>query len=173
MKLKKRNRCVFILCSGKYFEKHYSYVSSYFEKFADINNADLHIQKSPIDPLMRHNIMTQRLLLPKILINYEHILTIDIDIHISKMENFFDDIISYKADCAAVPMPVFEPVFDSLCKNLWGVRNLYIDKVKTDIVEHFNGGVIYFNTAKTANLLENYYYSKEIYDDKNLPGFNN
>lgn len=166
------DRCVFVYCVGRKYEKHFHLLRQHFENFALLNNAHLHIQRKPLDPSMRHNLMMQRLLIPSKMQHYKHVLSIDLDVFFARPLNFFNEIIDLDVDCACWPVDNSDTALAILYKELWSLkRTPHVGK--NNIVDHINGGLIYFNSENSWKIMKEVYWSEQLNSDKLQEGFNN
>jgi hypothetical protein len=176
----KRNKCIVVLCCSKYYQNHLAKIHTMLKMYADKCNADLYIQKDPPDKSFKRNLMSQKLLIPKLYVRYEHVVMLDLDIFIPDTSNdIFDSVISDGVGFSAVTNPIMSEEFKYVCKNIWrklpensDQHNPYTGEVSI-YNEGINGGVMYFKTSEMANLMFEFYNNNESEWSKNTVLMNN
>ena len=160
-----KNKCIVVLCISSFFKRHLIEVYPMLKKYSDKCNADLIVHDTPPDPNFRHNLMSQKLLIPGLYKKYGHILMLDLDIFISdNCPNIFDDLIDDNVGFSAVENPINSNEYKYICEHVWGIphtnhmqQNPYTGTINNKI-KGINGGVMYFNSSLIADLLRQFYF---------------
>ncbi|MNI39377.1 hypothetical protein D3C87_383340 [compost metagenome] len=163
--MEKRAICLFII--GEKYQAIYSKLKKQFETYSKKYNADLVLITEAPDTSFHRSLLSQKLLLPSLVLKYDLCLFMDLDILIS--ENAPDIFLTLPKDksfgaildprgtdefnktWAHIPRILSETTFD-----YFTLRNFdYSDQLQGSI----NGGIFIFRPQKIADLFSKYYYS--------------
>jgi len=175
-----KNKCIVVLCVGNFFQKHLVEVFPMLKKYSDKCNADLIVRDTPPDVHFKHNLLSQKLLIPELYKKYEHILMLDLDIFISdSCPNIFDEIIDNNIGFSAKEAQVHSNEYKYVCENVWGIssanqnqRNPYTGSIESHI-KGINGGVMYVNSFMMADLFKQFYFNNSTVWSKDTVCMNN
>ena len=177
--MKNRNKCIVVTCIGDFFKNHLTKVYPMLKGYSNKCNADLIIQDTPPDASFKHNLMSQRLLMPERYKQYEHLLMLDLDIFISdSCPNIFDDVIDSGVGFSAIENPINSSEYEYVCEHVWGVpkrhnpKNPYTGAIDSQI-KGINGGVMYVNNLLMKDLFHEFYFNNSTEWYKNTVIMNN
>lgn len=160
-------RAVCIMLIGEKYQQMYRCVQAGFEAYADKCNAELIIIDKAPDPAFKRNILSQKLLIPSLVSDYDLVLFLDCDILIS--ENAPDIFTTLPADKAFGA--VTDPIGSAEYVETWNVGNRSAKDLVSDYFSSrnfepseklsgpINGGVLLFRPRQVATLFSDYYYS--------------
>ncbi len=162
-----RALCVMCVGSGKYL-KQYELVSPQIKAYADKCYADFILIDKPIDPYMKRDIYSQKLLIPDYLRKYAQVAFLDLDILIAQeCPSIFDEM---PQNCGL--MACLNPRGTDKFKKIFAGNERVLKETVMDyftsrgfakndnLVGNINGGVIVFRPALIADMLKDYYYSE-------------
>lgn len=161
----KKAICLFVV--GQKYEKLFSKLRNQFEKYADHCQATLVIIKEAPDSTYFRPLLSQKLLLPSLLTEYDICLFMDLDILIAnKAPNIFEELRPNKAFGAILDprdTEEFKKTWQHIPRILQETNVSYFTdrnfEDTNELMGSINGGVFLFRPQIVAPLFKNYYYS--------------
>ena len=157
-----------LLAIGEKYKKVLEKNISQFRAYAMKCGAELVVIDEPLDKTMKRSLLSQKLLIPSALQEYDKVVFLDLDIVISNDCPSLFELLPEDKGLAAISSPRGTEKFNLHYKisNVDTVINS-IDAYFTDrnfpLVEGLestiNGGVLVFNPSKIAELFKDYYFS--------------
>lgn len=153
---------------GEKYQKQYQKFKSFFADYADKCDADLVIFNEPLDKGFYRPLLSQKLLVPSQLLNYEMGVFLDLDILISEdapsIFDFLPDNKSFGAILDQRGSRKFNETWKHIPRILEETTADYFTernfKDSEKLQGSINGGVFVFRPKDVANIFSEYYYSK-------------
>lgn len=157
-----------LIAIGEKYKKVLEKNASQFSAYAKKCGAELVIINEPLDKTMKRSVLTQKLLIPSYLENYDRVVFFDLDVVISDKCPSLFDVLPDNMGLAAVFTPrtsekfiahytVYAPrVLSETPETYFTDRNF---PPVAGLENSINGGVLVFNPSKIGHLFKEYYFS--------------
>lgn len=156
-------KVICLIVIGEKYERIYNKNKSTFLHYSKKTGADLKIINTPPDPTGKRPLLSQKMLIPSLVKEYEIALYLDLDILINKnAPNIFDELNTDSGFAAVVDPRGTEEFVET-----WTIKNETIRsyfesrnfEFKDSIIGSINGGIFLFRPNMVSALFEKYYFS--------------
>ncbi|MFN5333775.1 MAG: glycosyltransferase [Bacteroidota bacterium] len=156
-------KVICLLIIGDKYLNEFELRKEHFEAYAKKTDAELKIITTPPDPTFHRSLLVQKLLIPKLVMDYDLCLYLDLDVIINdSAPSVFNELPSDKSFGA-----VLDPRGSTEFLNTWKIKNETVEMYfsarnfpyNSNLVGSINGGVILFRPKQVATLFEEYYFS--------------
>ena len=162
-----KRKAIVIMAVGERHRRLLRAARGQFEKYCDKCNAELIVCTQPPDPAFRRTIITQKLLLPKLVKAFDWVAVFDLDVVISDNAPSIFAHADESKGFGAVLSPRGTQGFRNYYAKLPEVlressTSYFLDRGfpgHPSLVGAINGGVVLYNPAKVSDLFERWYYS--------------
>lgn len=156
-------RVICLLVVGRKHELIYEKQKSQFAAYAQKTGAEIKFITSPPDPSYKRSLLTQKMLIPEMVLEYDIALYLDLDIYINKNAPDIFSVLENEKSFAAVIDPRESDEF----KKTWTVEGetirTYFESrsfsFNESLIGSINGGVFVFRPKKVVDLFKSYYWS--------------
>ena len=161
---------IVLMAIGEKYLKYFEYVRTQFESYAKRCNAELILCTEVPDPTFRRNILAQKMLLPKLYINYDWIAFFDLDVLISQNAPSIFDYVDESKAFSAVVDPRGTQKFKNVVLNVWGSPKILEETHQTYFTDRgfpnnpllsgsINGGIFLCQPKKISSKFRDFYFS--------------
>jgi len=160
-------KVICLLVVGEKYEKQFSKNKSQFYLYAQNCGAEIKIIDTPLDATHKRPLLSQKLLIPSLVKEFDIALFMDLDIKINKNAPSIFDVLPKEKSFGAITDPRGTEEYNKTWVNekriteestlsYFETRNF---SANANLKGSINGGVFVFRPLEVFDLFENYYYS--------------